>query len=203
MYLPKSFNAPEHAWQLVQSHPLGQLISVDPQGLPFLSWLPFHVESQGQADSTGSSGVLLGHLAKANPHVQLLAERPEVTAVFMGPHAYMPTTVYADSLRVPTWSYLVVQMRLKSILVEGEAAKDVLLKQLIGDHQPPALVSGEGVPWDVPMHVITNRPEILASLRAKGFTQGLTPARPHLGQMHEVVPTLLDAFSSSPAAASR
>ena len=113
----------------------------------------------------------------------------------------MPTTVYADSLRVPTWSYLVVQMRLKSILVEGEAAKDVLLKQLIGDHQPPALVSGEGVPWDVPMHVITNRPEILASLRAKGFTQGLTPARPHLGQMHEVVPTLLDAFSEHPAPA--
>ena len=148
MYLPKSFNAPEHAWQLVQSHPLGQLISVDPQGLPFLSWLPFHVESQGQADSTGSSGVLLGHLAKANPHVQLLAERPEVTAVFMGPHAYMPTTVYADSLRVPTWSYLVVQMRLKSILVEGEAAKDVLLKQLIGDHQPPYAAQWRGLPAD-------------------------------------------------------
>ena len=32
-----------------------------------------------------------------------------------------------------------------------------LLTIVIGDHQPPALVSGEGAPWDVPMHVITNR----------------------------------------------
>ena len=66
---------------------------------------------------------------------------------------------------------------------------------LIGDHQPPALVSGQGAPWDVPMHVITNRREILDSLAAHGFTRGLTPARPHLGQMHDAVPLLLNAFS--------
>lgn len=66
---------------------------------------------------------------------------------------------------------------------------------LIGDHQPPALVSGQGAPWDVPMHVITNRPEILDSLAAHGFVRGLTPTRPHLGQMREAVPLLLHAFS--------
>ena len=66
---------------------------------------------------------------------------------------------------------------------------------LIGDHQPPSAVSGEGAPWDVPMHVITNRPEILASLRAQGFISGMTPTRPHLGDMHEAVPRLLKAFS--------
>jgi hypothetical protein len=67
---------------------------------------------------------------------------------------------------------------------------------LIGDHQPPALVSGQGAPWDVPMHVITNRLEILDSLAAHGFVHGLTPRRPHLGQMHEAVPLVLNAFSS-------
>ena len=66
---------------------------------------------------------------------------------------------------------------------------------LIGDHQPPALVSGEGAPWDVPMHVITNRPAILDSLAAQGFTRGMTPARQTLGDMHEAVPRLLRAFS--------
>lgn len=86
--------------------------------------------------------------------------------------------------------------------VRKRAGRDYVMI-VIGDHQPPALVSGQGAPWDVPMHVITNRPEILASLRAKGFTSGLTPSRPHLGQMHEVVPTLLDAFSEqAPASAS-
>jgi hypothetical protein len=72
---------------------------------------------------------------------------------------------------------------------------------LIGDHQPPALVSGEGAPWDVPIHVITNRREILDSLAARGFVRGLTPTRPHLGQMHEAVPILLEAFSAVDPAA--
>jgi len=66
---------------------------------------------------------------------------------------------------------------------------------LIGDHQPPALVSGEGAPWDVPMHVITNRPAILDSLVAQGFVRGMTPPRQTLGDMHEAVPRLLRAFS--------
>lgn len=66
---------------------------------------------------------------------------------------------------------------------------------LIGDHQPPALVSGEHAPWDVPMHVITNRAAVLDSLASQGFTRGLTPARQKIGDMHEAVPRLLRAFS--------
>jgi hypothetical protein len=70
---------------------------------------------------------------------------------------------------------------------------------LIGDHQPPAAVAGEGAPWDVPMHVITNRRDILDSLTSQGFVRGLTPTRPHLGDMHEAVPRLLEAFSAQDA----
>jgi hypothetical protein len=71
---------------------------------------------------------------------------------------------------------------------------------LIGDHQPPAIVSGEHASWDVPMHVITNRPAILDSLRAHGFAGGMTPRRPHVGAMQEVVPMVLDALSGPPPA---
>ena len=78
--------------------------------------------------------------------------------------------------------------------VRQRAGRDYVMI-LVGDHQPPALVSGEGAPWDVPMHVITNRHDILESLAAHGFVRGLTPTRPHLGQMYETVPLLLDAFS--------
>jgi hypothetical protein len=69
---------------------------------------------------------------------------------------------------------------------------------LIGDHQPPAVVSGTGAPWDVPVHVIASRPAVLESLLAHGFRQGLAPARPTLTRMHELVPILLDAFSGQP-----
>jgi hypothetical protein len=80
--------------------------------------------------------------------------------------------------------------------VHQRAGRDYVMI-LIGDHQPPALVSGEGASWDVPVHVVTNRREILESLKAHGFVQGLTPGRPHLGQMHEIVPILMDAFSGN------
>jgi hypothetical protein len=66
---------------------------------------------------------------------------------------------------------------------------------LLGDHQPPALVSGEGAPWDVPVHVIASRPDVLDRLVEKGFRRGLTPARPDLSRMDELLPILLDAFS--------
>jgi hypothetical protein len=65
---------------------------------------------------------------------------------------------------------------------------------VIGDHQPAAAVSGEGAPWDVPVHIIASRPELLASLRTHGFADGLTPRRPILGPMHELLPILLTAF---------
>ena len=75
---------------------------------------------------------------------------------------------------------------------------------LIGDHQPPALVSGEGAPWDVPVHVIASRRPLLERLLARGFRTGLAPTRPVLGRMHTMLPVLLEAFGdreSSPAAA--
>jgi hypothetical protein len=66
---------------------------------------------------------------------------------------------------------------------------------VIGDHQPPAAVSGANAPWDVPVHVIGRRAEVLDRLIARGFRPGLAPARPSIGSMHALVPMLLDAFS--------
>ena len=73
------------------------------------------------------------------------------------------------------------------------ADRDVVMI-LIGDHQPPAMVSGEGAPWDVPVHVIASRRAVLDRLVERGFTEGLTPSRPSLSKMHALMPVLLDAF---------
>jgi hypothetical protein len=82
--------------------------------------------------------------------------------------------------------------------LRAHAARDFVMI-LLGDHQPPALVSGEGAPWDVPVHVIasrgTDRERILERLRGKGFKTGLMPSRPVFGKMHELLPVLLDAMS--------
>ena len=73
------------------------------------------------------------------------------------------------------------------------ADRDVVMI-LIGDHQPPAVVSGEGASWEVPVHVITNRRAVLDRLLQRGFTSGLAPRHPAISKMHAVTPLLLDAF---------
>lgn len=68
---------------------------------------------------------------------------------------------------------------------------------ILGDHQPAAIVSGEGASWDVPVYVISRQPAILGSLRARGFRPGLTPAERTVGKMNELTPWLLAAFGNS------
>jgi hypothetical protein len=65
---------------------------------------------------------------------------------------------------------------------------------LVGDHQPPALLTGEGASWDVPAHIIASRPALLDRLRQRGFVDGLATTQPAIAQMHTLLPLLLEAF---------
>ena len=132
MYLPPQFNAKERsqALDIMRAHPLASLVSVDDAGLPFISHLPLHVEERGDAL------VLFGHCAKANPHWHYLRARPQAVVTFMGPQAYMSPKVYPDLVRVPTWNFLAVHCTVQATLRDDAQAKDQLLKQLIGDHDP-------------------------------------------------------------------
>ncbi len=133
MYLPPQFKSEDraHALDLMRAHPFASLISVDEAGLPFVTHLPLHVQEEvGEL-------VLLGHVARPNPHWRLLQARPRALVTFLGPHAYMSPRVYPDAARVPTWNYLAVHCTVEASLVEDAAAKDALLKKLIGDHEPP------------------------------------------------------------------
>lgn len=71
---------------------------------------------------------------------------------------------------------------------------------LVGDHQPPALVSGEGASWDVPVHVIASRPAVLDRLRDRHrFTNTLHPGGESVARMDTLLPILLDAFGDGGA----
>ena len=70
---------------------------------------------------------------------------------------------------------------------------------VIGDHQPPAAVSGTDAPWRVPVHVIGPRRPPLHRLLEHGFRPGLEPRLPSIGAMHALVPMLLDAFDAPDA----
>jgi hypothetical protein len=68
---------------------------------------------------------------------------------------------------------------------------------ILGDHQPPALVSGEGASWAVPVHVVASRADLLDQLRRHGFRDGLLPAQPPVARMDTLMPILLDAFGNT------
>ncbi len=132
MYQPPQFKGQAaQAEQLIKSHPFASLISVDDTGLPYVTHLPLHLEMRGE------QVVLLGHVAKPNPHWRYLQARPQAVVTFLGPHAYMSPKVYPDLARVPTWNYLAVHCTVQATLIEDPAGKDALLKKLIGDHEPP------------------------------------------------------------------
>jgi hypothetical protein len=77
-----------------------------------------------------------------------------------------------------------------------EARESVML--WVGDHQPASSVTGEGASWDVPVHLITRDPELLARFVALGFRPGLVPKRPTLGGLHDLTGMLLQAFNAQP-----
>ena len=143
MYLPKQFNQPEHAATLMREHPFASLVTTDDSGFPFVTHLPLKLLEEG-----GQPALLLGHCARGNPLWGYLQQRPLALACFMGPQAYMSPGVYADKQRVPTWSYLAVQARVQARLLDGEEAKDALLKQLIADHEPTYADQWRSLPQD-------------------------------------------------------
>lgn len=74
---------------------------------------------------------------------------------------------------------------------------DELVVIVIGDHQPPARVSGPKASWDVPVHVVTVNPVLHDALKAEGFTEGLDPPATALGPMHWLAARLLRAFNGA------
>lgn len=95
---------------------------------------------------------------------------------------------YADTLAY-TFDYLSGYL--------GQRPDLDLLLVLLGDHQPPASVSGAQTRWDVPVHVIANRQEALDVLLGAGFVDGLEPESEAIGPMHELTALLLRAASGS------
>jgi len=107
----------------------GPLKSEETTGGPVATHLPLVVKDAGE------HGMLEGHFARANRHWQVLPGR-ETLAVFSGPHSYVSPTLYTEELSVPTWNYIAIHAYGTLQLVEDEADKDALLKDLIALHEP-------------------------------------------------------------------
>jgi transcriptional regulator len=111
MYIPTRFanKNSQKSIELIHSNPFATLIS-NTDDAPFVSHLPLVLEMEGE------KLFLIGHLAKANPHSQLL-KRSQVYVIFHGPHTYITPQWYEEN-DVPTWNYAVVHIRGTCELIE-------------------------------------------------------------------------------------
>lgn len=105
MYIPPAFEETDlHALHaFIERHSFGLLVSQQ-DGAPLATHMPFLLERE-----SGQFGVLLGHVARANPQWRQCGEQT-VMAVFSGPHAYVSPTWYEAEQVVPTWNYAAVHV---------------------------------------------------------------------------------------------
>ncbi|MGB8260021.1 MAG: FMN-binding negative transcriptional regulator [Terracidiphilus sp.] len=141
MYSPKFNQVADRATLLeaMQAHSFAILFG--PQDGPTMTaaHLPLVVRDQGP------HGVLEGHFAMANRHWQALAGR-ETLAVFPGPHSYVSPALYTDPLSVPTWNYIAIHACGTLEILDGDEAKESVLKALIALHEAAFAARWDAMP---------------------------------------------------------
>ena len=137
MYIPTHFACPDAALarELIDANPFATLAS-SIAAAPMITHLPLLAEERAGAL------VLTGHVARANPHWELLAGAPTV-AIFHGPHAYISPAWYPSPGLVPTWNYATVHCHGPVELIEDRKAAYAVLERLIARFE-----AGRAEPWE-------------------------------------------------------
>lgn len=110
-------------FDLMRRYPFVSLISTDPEGFPFVSHVPVHIEILN-----GELEWIEGHLALQNPHVEFLKKNPKARIVFNGPHSYISPRWYKSGRDVPTWNYCVAHV---SGVIEFDSSFDGICRNLV------------------------------------------------------------------------
>jgi transcriptional regulator len=126
MYIPAHFRQSDSTvlHGFIEQNSFG-LLMTQVAGEPCASHLPFLLDRK-----SASKGLLIGHMARANPQWQQAAEQT-VLVVFTGPHAYISPTWYEAETVVPTWNYVAVHVYGKLRLVEERSAVISIVRQFV------------------------------------------------------------------------
>ena len=129
MYVPQTFRPDDEGQILafIDRYPFAMVSSVDHDGSGVLvSHLPILLEREHEP-----LGMLVGHLARGNPHTELLAAGAPTTIVFHGPQGYVCPTWYQQEPSLPTWNYIAVHAVGNPALCDEEAHLLALLSRTV------------------------------------------------------------------------
>ena len=138
MYIPPHFaeTRPEEIRRLIESHPLGSLVTHGVQGLD-ANQIPFEL-----AEMNGESGLLRAHVARANPIWTEVENGSDVLVIFRAEHAYVSPNWYPSKQvthrLVPTWNYQVVNIYGKIRFTEDEKFLRAVVGRLTRAHEAKA-----------------------------------------------------------------
>lgn len=126
---------------LVTENPLATLITAGSNGL-MANLIPFSLHAGGD------NGILRAHLARGNRQLDALGEATEALVVFQGPECYVTPSWYPSKAEhgkvVPTWNFVMVQVRGKPQLIDDAAWVRSQIDTLTNNHE-----SKRKHPWNV------------------------------------------------------
>jgi len=132
MYVPAHFKETDQAVieRLIRDNGFGLLVSGNGDGM-VATHLPltYHPE-------IGATGVLRGHVARANGQWHDFETPSPALAIFSGPHAYVSPRWYQPGPSVPTWNYEAAHVYGTARLVQGEAELRPFLAALAAQYDP-------------------------------------------------------------------
>jgi transcriptional regulator len=142
MYIPAHFaeTRPEELQRIIREHPLGMLVTHGSVGLD-----ADHIPFEFDADE-GTHGVLIAHVARANPLWQRCPTGTPVMVVFRGAEAYISPNWYPSKhethRQVPTWNYEVVHVHGTITVHDDERFARRIVARLTRRHE-----ASEAKPW--------------------------------------------------------
>ncbi|MCC2686479.1 MAG: transcriptional repressor of sporulation and degradative enzyme production [Paenibacillaceae bacterium] len=139
MYTPKAFEVTDRQTinDFIRKNSFGILFSHSGSE-PMASHLPFLLE-----DEETGHGLLLGHMAKANPQWRD-ADNQDVIVVFQGPHTYISPTWYNEANTVPTWNYVAVHAYGKFNVINDKQRVQLIIENTVNFYE-----SAMPNPWSV------------------------------------------------------
>jgi len=152
VYIPAAFKEDRidvlHA--AIRSAGPATLVSMTPDGL-FASHAPLLLDPH-----PAPFGTLIGHLAKANPHVRLADRCVQTLVIFHGPNGYITPSYYAAKQEhgkaVPTWNYVAIHAYGTLETFNDPTALLDVVTRLTDQHEQP-----RARPWavsDAPDHFV-------------------------------------------------
>ena len=131
MYIPALFKMQDtdEMVQFIRQNSFGIMFS-QVGGHPFATHVPMLIRQVNPQTS-----ILLGHVAKANPHWKEL-DGAEVLVVFPGPHAYISPSWYVEKQAVPTWNYVAVHVMGQCRIIRDKLELHQLLADTVHFFEP-------------------------------------------------------------------